>query len=85
MANMVVKVVRVLLAYAVDNEYRADNPATRIKLFKLGEHRAWTDQECATFEARWPAGSMQRRAYLLAKFTGRRPSELCPELALLRR
>jgi enterobacteria phage integrase len=81
MANMVVKVVRVLLAYAVDNEYRADNPATRIKLFKLGEHRVWTNQECATFEARWPAGTMQRRAYLLAKFTGQR----CGDIARMTR
>ena len=55
MANMTVKVVRVLLAYAVESEYRRDNPATRIKLFKLGEHRAWTDEECTAFEARWPA------------------------------
>ena len=70
MANITVKVVRVLLAYAVENEYRRDNPATRIKLFRLGEHRAWTDEECTAFEARWPAQSMQRRAYLLAKFTG---------------
>jgi hypothetical protein len=41
---------------------RRDNPAHRIKTFKLGEHRAWTDEDCAAFEARWPAGSMQRRA-----------------------
>jgi len=76
MANMVVKVARVLLAYAVDNEYRRDNPAARIKLFKLGEHRAWTDKECAAFKARWPAGTMQRRAYLLAKFTGQRCGDI---------
>jgi enterobacteria phage integrase len=62
MANMVVAVVRALLAYAVENEYRRDNPAQKIKLFKLGEHRSWTDEECAAFEARWPAGSMERRA-----------------------
>ena len=81
MANMVVKVVRILLAYAVDNEYRKDNPATRIKLFKLGEYRAWSDAECAAFEARWPAGSMQRRAYMLAKFTGQR----CGDIARMTR
>ena len=81
MANMTVKVVRVLLAYAVENEYRRDNPATRIKLFKLGEHRAWTDEECTAFEARWPAQSMQRRAYLLAKFTGQR----CGDIASMTR
>lgn len=76
MANMLVKIVRVLLAYAVDNDYRRDNPALRIQLFKLGEHRAWTDADCAAFEMRWPVGSMQRRAYMLAKFTGQRCSDL---------
>ena len=70
MANMVVRVVRMLLNYAVDSELRRDNPAQRIKLFKLGEHRAWTDEECAAFE------SMQRRAYMLAKYTGQRCSDL---------
>jgi integrase len=76
MANMVVRVVRALLSYAVDNEYRRDNPAQRIKLFKLGEHRAWSDEECAQFEARWPPGTMQRRAYMLAKFTGQRCGDI---------
>jgi len=76
-----IKVVRVLLTYAVDNDYRRDNPAKGIKLLKLGEHRAWTDEECAAFEARWPAGSMQRRAYLLAKFTGQR----CGDIARMTR
>jgi hypothetical protein len=74
MANMIVRVVRMLLAYAVENEYRRDNPAQRIKLFKLGELRAWTDDECAAFEARWPSGSMQRRGYMLARYTGQRSS-----------
>jgi integrase len=81
MANMIVRVVRMLLAYAVENEYRRDNPAQRIKLFKLGEHRAWTDEECAGFEARWPSGTMQRRAYMLARYTGQR----CIDLANMTR
>jgi hypothetical protein len=45
MANMVVRVVRALLTYSVDNEYRKDNPAQCIKLFKLGKHRAWSDED----------------------------------------
>ena len=81
MANMIVKVARLVMNYAVDNEYRKDNPAQRIKLFKLGEHRAWTDEECAAFEARWPSGSVQRRAYMLAKFTGQR----CGDIARMTR
>jgi hypothetical protein len=76
MVNMVVKVMRLVLSYAVENEYRRDNPAQRIKLFKLGEHRSWTDEECAAFEARWPSGTMQRRAYMLAKYTSQRCSDI---------
>jgi integrase len=75
-ANMVVKVVRLLLSYAVDAEYRRDDPAQRIKLFKLGEYRAWTDEECVAFELRWQPGTMQRRAYALAKYTGQRCGDL---------
>ena len=81
MANMVVKVVRVLLAYAVEEEYRKDNPAHRIKLFKLGEHRAWTPEELASFEAHWAPGTMQRRAYALARYTGQR----CGDVAAMTR
>jgi hypothetical protein len=76
MANLLVSVVRVLLDYAVESELRCDNPAQRVKRFKMGEHRAWTDEECTAFEARWPAGSMQRRAYMLAKFTGQRCGDI---------
>jgi integrase len=65
----------------VDAEYRRDNPAQRIKLFKLGEYRAWSDEECAAFELRWLPGTMQRRAYALAKYTGQR----CGDLARMTR
>ena len=81
MANMVVKVVRRLLSYAVNKEYRDDNPALRIELFNLGRHRAWTPEECDAFEAHWPPGSMQRRAFALARFTGQR----CGDLATMTR
>jgi len=48
---------------------------------KLGEYRAWSDDECAAFEQRWAQGTMQRRAYDLAKYTGRR----CGDLARMTR
>lgn len=81
MANMVVKVASVLLVFAVENDYRKDNPALRIKQFKLGEHRAWTVEELATYERRWAPGTMQRRAYALARYTGQR----CGDLAAMTR
>jgi integrase len=78
MANLLVKVVRMLLAYAVDDGTYGlrENPASGIELFALGEHRAWTDEECAQFEARWAPGTMQRRAYCLARYTGQRSGDL---------
>jgi integrase len=76
MANMVVKVLRLLFTYAVDNDHVAANPAVKVKTFKLGEHRAWTDDELAAFERRWAPGTMQRRAYMLARFTGQRRGDL---------
>lgn len=81
MANMFVKVLRTLFKYAIKEGYRTDNPANNITLWKLGEHRAWTDEECAKFEARWPTGTMQRRAYALALFTGQR----CGDIARITR
>jgi len=83
MANMLVKVMRAFMNYVVVNfdEYRKDIPVHDIKLFKLGEHRAWTDDECGAFEARWPSGTMHRRAYMLAKFTGQR----CGDIATMTR
>ena len=76
MANMVVSVLRLVLSYAVDNDYIAANPALKVTTFKLGEHRAWTHDELAAFERRWAPGTMQRRAYMLARYTGQRRGDL---------
>src|SRR5262245_29733631 len=81
MANMVVAVARILMTFAVDADYRKDNPAFKIKTFKLGEHRAWTAEELERFETCWAPGTMQRRAYVLARYTGQR----CIDLAAMTR
>jgi hypothetical protein len=62
MANMQVKVVRVLMKCAVlnFNAYVKHNPVHDSELFKLGEHR---NAECAASVARWPSGTMQRLVY----------------------
>jgi integrase len=77
-ANSLVKIVATLLKYAVAMDYRKDNPAKGIELFELGEHRAWTDLELAAFERRWATGTMQRLAYMLARYTGQRCSDVAP-------
>lgn len=50
--------------------------ALNVKTFKLGEHRAWTDDELAAYERRWAPGTMQRRAYMLALYTGQRRGDI---------
>lgn len=39
-------------------------------------NRAWTAEECAQFEARWPLGTKQRTIYALAKYAGNRRSDV---------
>jgi integrase len=75
-ANTIVRMLKLLLNFAVDDEWIAANPASKMKLLKVGEWRAWTDEECLAFEARWPVGTMERRAYALALYTGQRKGDL---------
>ena len=75
-ANTIVRMLKLLLNFAVEDGLIAANPAAKMKLLKVGEWRAWTDEECAAFEAHWPIGTMERRAYRLAIFTGQRKGDL---------
>jgi len=38
----------------------------------VGEWRDWTNEECKQFEGCWGPGTMERRAYVLAVYTGQR-------------
>lgn len=51
-ANMLVKVLRVLLKFAVNREVRADNPAKGVESLKTGAgHRTWTQTHIDLFLA----------------------------------
>lgn len=54
----------------VDPTYKVQVPTTTIG------HRAWTADERARFEARWPSGSTPRLIYALALWTGTRRADL---------
>lgn len=75
-ANKMLRTIKGLLSFAVQREFRADNPAQGIKFLKIGRFRAWTDGELAEFEARWPVGSRERLGYALALYTGQRRADL---------
>lgn len=51
-ANYRVTVIKRLLSFAVDREWRADNPASRVQALRTGAgHRRWTTTEIAAMSA----------------------------------
>ncbi len=75
-ANLIVKALKVLMAFAVRRDYRDSNPAAEIGLMRSGEYRSWTDEELAQFEKRWPRGTTERLIYELALYTGQRRGDI---------
>ena len=78
MARNVLSVIRILMALAIEDGLRTDNPALGIKRPKLsveGWH-AWDEGDIAQYELRHPVGSQARLALALALHTGQRRSDL---------
>jgi integrase len=71
-ANNVLRMMKILLNFAVDDGLIKASPAAKFKELPVGEWRAWTDEECTKFEKRWAPGTMQRRAYAMAFYTVQR-------------
>jgi integrase len=77
-ANNLLKVLRVLLDYAVSIEMIASNPAIGVKRYKNrseGFH-PWSEAEAAQFEAAYPIGTKERLALALLIYTGQRVSDV---------
>ena len=75
-ANNMLRVMKRLMSFAVDRGYREVNPLLGLRELKGGKHRAWTEEEHAAFRAKWALGTMERRAYALALYTGQRKGDL---------
>ena len=75
-ANKMLRIVKAWLSFAVQRQFRKDNPAFGIKPLKIGRIRAWTDDELMAFEAKWPYGSLERTGYALALYTAQRRADV---------
>lgn len=75
-ANDMLKKLKILVHFAMDQGLRQDDPTARIKKFASTEFHSWTDDELGRFEARWPIGSTARLAFALLLFTGQRRSDV---------
>lgn len=69
------KRLRALFRLAIKLGWRADDPTIATDTFKGGTWHTWTDEEVATFEARWPVGTRQRLAFDLLLYTGQRSGD----------
>jgi integrase len=75
-ANSVLQKLKVLIHFAIDNNWRKDDPTLRIKKYAKGEFHTWTEDEIAQFERRWAAGTTERLAFALLLYTGQRRSDV---------
>jgi integrase len=72
------RVLRVLLAFAVEQKLRRDNPAHGIRLpaVKRGGYHSWTEEELCQYEERHPAGTKARLALHLLLYTAGRRTDI---------
>src|SRR5262249_12918706 len=75
-ANTRLRMLKILLNFAVADGLITASPAADMKEHPHGTWRAWQDAECVKVEKRWAQGTMQRRAYALALYTGQRLTDL---------
>jgi integrase len=77
-ANNLLKVLRVLLGYAVSIDMIDSNPAIGVKKYKGGGDgfHSWTEDEIARFEERHPIGTRARLAFSLLLFTAQRRGDV---------
>lgn len=78
-ANMRLKAIRAVFAWANEADYVTGNPAREVKFLKSKRHggfHAWDDAEIAKFEERHPIGTKARLALVLLLYTGQRRSDV---------
>jgi len=77
-ANRLRKVLRAMMAHAIQIGMRADHPTRDVKAVRVKSdgYHSWTEEEIAQFEARHPVGSRARLALALLLYTGQRRSDV---------
>jgi integrase len=77
-ANSLLTMLRILMRFAVEEEWRRDDPTLGIKPLRIkseGFH-CWTDEELEAFERRWPIGTPQRLAFALLLYSFQRRGDV---------
>jgi integrase len=72
------RLIRMLLAFAVEQGWRTDNPAIGIKppRYKTQGYHSWTEEELQQYEAHHAVGTKARLAFALLLWTAQRRSDV---------
>lgn len=77
-ARNLLSMMRVLMALAIEEGIRGDDPTAGLKRPRLSAEgwHTWTEAEIDQFEAKHPIGTPARQAFALALHTGQRAADL---------
>lgn len=77
-ANNLLRMLRLLMKFAVIHGWRRDNPTTGLKALKMraGGFYAWSEADIAKFEECHPIGTRARLAFALLLYTAQRRSDV---------
>ncbi|ODT80655.1 MAG: hypothetical protein ABS76_15685 [Pelagibacterium sp. SCN 64-44] len=77
-ANKLLRTLRMLMKFAVEEEMRTDDPTAGVKPLKVAGDGfvAWSEADIERFEARHPIGSKARLAFALCLYTAQRRSDV---------
>src|SRR5689334_7172757 len=66
--------LKIICKYAVEQEWRRDDPTAGVKRMKAksDDWISWTEEDIAVFEKRWAKGTRERLALALLFYTGQR-------------
>lgn len=77
-ANHLLRMIRHLMAFAVAEKWRPDDPSAGVKRipYRTKGYAPWSEDDIALYEARWAVGTKQRLALDLLLYTGQRRSDV---------
>ena len=75
-ANQFLRVLKLLMNYAIRRGDLVSNPTDRVQPLRIGEYATWTEEDILSFKDRWPLGTTERRIFSVALGTGQRASDL---------
>lgn len=77
-ANSLLKMLRILMQFAVNEGMRKDDPTIGVKRVKISSDgfATWSEDQIAQYQTRWPEGTRERLALALLLYTGQRRGDV---------